>query len=664
MGFVRRFSNFPSVEVLQEIEGIVTVDQTAPGAIAGVSAGVACCIGEFADCSLGVAIDVNGVVTTLPNPTEVISGQDAAVKFGGWDETLGEFGVSGGSGFLEIKNKQFSRLVLVAINVASSHGARVFRKLPTNNGPADATPVVPLVGGVVVAGREFRSGANRVRSCQRVVFSETASFISGVDGAVTSVGAAANQLFTSAGGGFTTVVRPDGTKGLLVGDILVLGQIGGAGALGANADTYRVQAVNSDTTCHLEKMDGTNFDWTTGTNEPWRVHVPACADSGSVALATQSGYRIPSRPLDATIAASTNLQPTVAPPALTASSADALSGLEMRTDPSTGLVYTAAIQAPNAVASASWDALYSTAIDSLLEDDLPEREVNIVWAARSSATIDAKLTSHVLAQKANGVGRIAVVSPSLATVALATAIGDASPGVGANRARERIYDWPGLQTFVGEAVGVPIKGADGLLYTNGILDTPSQSWSAAIMSQLAPERNPGQASDPVKTIMSLAIGIQRGVSGLNINAYKLLKSKGIMGPRNDRDSGRIFQSGVTSSLLPGEAEIYTRRFSFFVEDSVAAFLAPYSKEPMTEALKDKILTALHDFFEELASSNNKTASRIRGFSVNGKDGNTAELSNAGIYVVQYAVEMIPIANTIVQQASVGYGVLNVQQLAG
>jgi hypothetical protein len=664
-GFTRRYSDFPSLEVLQEIEGVVTVDGDPPGVILGISAGVGCCVGEFADMTYAVAISANGVVTTSPQPTEVFGGQDARDKFGPFDETIGEFGGDGGSGYLELANKTFARLVVVPINLASSQGVRIFRDLPTNRSATDPTPVVPLVGGVVLAGREFRSSSNRVRVAQRVLFSEVGAFKSGTDGAITNAGGvAAFQAFGSAAGGFTTVLRPDGINtGVQVGDVLVLGVIGGAGALGANADTYRVRAVTDDDTLSLEKMDGTTFDWTTGTAQPWRIHIASCADTGGENhIGTQAGYRVPARALDATIAIDTNLTPTTVPEALTAQGADSLSGLTMRSAPTTGIVYTAAVQAANAVNGSALDALYVSAIEALIDDDLPEREVNLLWAARSSAVIDTTLKAHTLAQKANGIGRMAVFSPPLDTLTLSTVIGDTTPGVGTNRWREGIYSWPGVRTFIKDAVGFPIKGADGLLYDDGILDTPAASWAIAIMTKLVPERDPGQARDPVKTTMSPILGIQRGVTGLGIEAYKALNRSGIMGARMDRVVGPIFQSGVTRSAIAGEREINVRRFSFFIEDSVAAFLLPYSKEPMSESLKDDIVGGLRGFFDGMAKPSAKGAARIAGFQIDPKTGNTKETARASIYVVKYAVEMIAIAKVIVHIANVGYGVLDIKDL--
>ncbi len=663
MGFVRRFSHMPGVEVLSEIEGTVTVDETPAGQISGISQGVACLIGEFADVTLGVQVSATGVVSTFAQPTEMFGAQDQLNRLGGWDETIGEFGGDHGNGYVELANKAFSRLVVVPINLASSQGARLWRKLPTCTSATVPTPVVPIAGATVPAGREFKSSSNRVRTAKRVEFSSLPEYKSGTDGAVTAAGSgAAFQAFQSAGGGFNTVTRPDGTIGVQLGDIVVIGVIGGAAGLGANADTYRVHAVTDDTHLALEKMDGSSFDWTTASSLPWRIHTADTADSGGLTIITAAGgYLIPCRPLDATIAAATSLSPTIVPPALSATFADPLSGLTLRTDPTTGLVFTSAIQAPNTATNASLIALYSAAIDSLLADDLPEREVNIVWTARMSADglIRAKLDNHVLVQKLSGVGRLALTAPPLDTTTFATVTGDSAPGVGASRAQEQVMNWPGVLTFIPAAVGFNVKGADGLLNKVGVLDVPSTSWAAAIMSQLAPERDPGQSSDPVKTIMSAVLGIQRGVSGLGIDQYKRLKAVGIMAPRNDRSLGMIFQSGVTTSLVAGEKDINRRRYSFFLEDSIAAFLDPFSKEPMSEGLKDRIVGAIHDFLGTQIDGQ-----RALAYEVDPRGGNTKELSNAGIYVVRWAVEMTPIAKTIVQQAAVGLGVIQQQAAVG
>jgi hypothetical protein len=661
-GFVRRFGSFPGAEVLAQIEGVAIIDLPPPGAIEGVGVGVACLVGEFPDVSFGVDISATGVVTTKGHPVELFSTQDMLEKVGGFDKSIGKFGSDMGNGFVELRNKKFSRLVVVPINLASAHGYRVFRKLPGATSATNATPVVPVVGAVVEAGREFKRASTgaRVNNAQRVVFDDEVAFTSGVDGSTVAAAPAGTQVFSSPGSNFATVARPDGTVGVKKGDILVLDVIGA----NANADTYRVFAdasSGSPTDLTVERMNGTGFAFLTLAARPWRIHRGAVADSGPInSIGEAAGYRVPARPLDATIPVDIDLVPSVTPPALTATTADPLSGLAARTDPTTGLAFDANVQAPNAANHASIDALYDLAIDSLLTEELPARDVNILWAARKSNTIRSKLKSHVLASSGVGRGRTAIASPELDELLLATVTGDAAPGVGANRAERVDYSWPGVLTFVPEASGISIGTADGMTTEDGILDVSGDGWLAAVLSNLAPERNPGQARDPVATVLAPILGIQRGVSDLGINEYILLRQRGICGLRIDRRVGPIFQSGVTTSLTSGEKNINRRRFADFIQDSLAERLVFYSKLPVTNALRDEVQAEHEAFGDELLSENNPAAQRIRAFQIDVKSGNTPALEKRGIFVVISRWEMIPTADVIVAQTEIGLGVLNVE----
>lgn len=659
-GFIRRFAQFPPVEVITEIEGVVIVSLTPVGGVEGLGTGTVALVGEFADMTFATAVSALGVVTSDSRPVEVFSGEDMKDKLGGFDETIGEFGSAMGSGFVELRNKRYSRLILVPINLSSTQGARYFRQLPTSAGAADPLPVVPVVAAAVEAGREFKNAANRVKSGVKVIFDDEPEFLTGIDGSVTIGVPAATRPFDSAGSDFNTVVRPDGTLGVKEGDIVVVGQIGGAAGLGANAATYRVNAVALATQLDLELMDGTDFDWVTTAALPFRIHIGETADSNALNAAdAQAGYTVPSRPLDATILVDLVLTPSVVPPAPTQTSWDALSGLGGRTDPVTGLVHVALVQAPNAANDALIDALYDAAVDSLEGEEDPQRDVTIAWSARKSDQIRVKLKSHVLLSSGEGRSRIALTSPELDTLSFNTVIGDAAPGVGANRNQRVIYDWPGLKTFVPEAVGFPLDGADGSKVTDGLMDTTSDGWMASILSQLAPERNPGQARDPVATVMSPAQGIQRGVTGLKISNYKTMRRKGIAGPRVSRRVGAIFQSGITSSLISGEKNINRIRFAGFIEDSLAEALVIFSKDLLTPSLEDDVVVLHEEFFGTLLSEDNPAAARIADFKVDAKGGNTEALRKKGIFVVQSQVEMLITADFIVGQIEVGLGVLNV-----
>ena len=215
-GFNRRFSYFPTVDQIMQIEGGVIVSLPPAGSIRGQATGVVALVGEFADCTYGVAVDEDGTVTTSPQPVEIFSNADLVNKLGGWDETLGDFGASMGNGFVELRNKSFSRLVVVPINLAGGKGIRLWRELPTNTAADDALPVVPVLAAVVEAGRQFASAGNLVRLMQRVQFTASEPIASGVDADTTTQIAAATQSVTMASGDFVN-------DGVQEGDILVLG---------------------------------------------------------------------------------------------------------------------------------------------------------------------------------------------------------------------------------------------------------------------------------------------------------------------------------------------------------------------------------------------------------------------------------------------------------
>lgn len=826
-GFIRRFGFFPGTEVISAIEGVVIVDLPPPGAINGQNVGVACPIGEFADMTFATSVDASGNVTTKPQPTEIFSGADLIGKLGGFDETIGEFGGSLGNGFASLRNKSYSRLICVPVNLASAKGVRYFRDLPLNRAQSDATPVVPVQAGTIVAGREFRDGAGRIRIGARKTFTNLPTIAVGTGGETIAGGAAATQLFTSGGAaqqvwqvaaagptfvdqttgfndptaanwtvfpvgelvtdyaaigsavpfgrvtmfntggtqgvggvvvweywngaawtaltgvvdgttGFTAAVsanpqiltftipsdwatttlnvvtayyirarittiyttnpiysqgfvggvdwtliaRPDGTLGAHKGDILVIGNNNaGAKQPVAESGTFRVQTDPvSGVNITLERLDGANFTFTFQTNVPWRLHyasdadtapvlIPGAATPGGYAAADIGGYTTPTRPItnptggntDGNYTAGDVIVPASVPPATTGSSWDVLGGLGGRIMPTGGggLAFTAAVQKINAPASASIDALYLSCFDSLLSDMDPARSVNIVWSARKSLAIRNKGKSHVLDSSSRGVGRCFIGCPDLATVIPTTVLGDADPGVGANRNERVDFTWPGVLTFVPEAVNFRLKTADGQTTIDGILDDSCDSWLASVFSNLPPERNPGQAAPPVPDTLAGILGIQRGVDPalLDMNLYIQFKAKGICAIRMDRTVGPIFQSGVTTSLLSGESDINRRRFADFVQDSMAARLVQLSKLPITNQFKDSVGSEAVGFLNELLSPNNPAAQRIDDFSYDDKSGNTPTTLAKNIFVIIVRVKMTPTANDIVLQTEIGNGVL-------
>jgi hypothetical protein len=674
-GFVRRFTNFPPDDVITAIEGINIIDLPPPGSIAGVNQNIVALVGEFADMSFATAIDSAGVITTSIEPTEIVTGQDLVNKLGGFDFSLGQFGQDCGNGLVELRNKSFGRLVVAPVNLASAAGVRLWRQLATNKSATDPTPIIPTAGASVPAPLTFVQTATpieRLNIAGRVSFTGEEAYRTAVDGATTTAASAATQTLTSASAAFTTLSRSDGKIGVEIGDVVVLGVIGGAGALGTNAATYRVTAIPTATTLTLQTLDATNFVLTTGAAQPYRVHPGGSADSfgagASSALSSQGTFTVRVRPLtngagtgasnsDGTWATGTAITPLVAPPSASATTWDVLSGLAGKVGPTTAVPFTTALQAPNAAQSASLDAAYSAALDSLLFDNVPASEVAHVWCARKSSTIRSLVRAHVLKTSSNGVGRTSSISPALnltVTTALSTVTGDTDPGVGANRDERVFYHWPPVKTFVPEAVGVYIKRADG---TDGIIDCTGDGWMSSIMGNLAPERNPGESSEVTKTVLAPVLGYATNVPALDINAFKLMRLRGISGIRIDKTVGPVFQSGVTTSLTSGQKNINRRKIADFIEDSMGAAFKPYSKLPLSDQMKDAVVGQADDFLSDMLSADNRSRQRINGYLLDEKSGNTPSSESKGIFVLIIKVRTTPTADFIVLQFSVGDGVV-------
>jgi len=195
------------------------------------------------------------------------------------------------------------------------------------------------------------------------------------------------------------------------------------------------------------------------------------------------------------------------------------------------------------------------------------------------------------------------------------------------------------------------------------LDVPFNGYFASVLSNLPVERNPGQAAAPVPTILASVLGIQRGVSKLELNDYITLRERGVAALRLDRNSGPIIQSGITTSLTSGEKNINRRRVADYIQDSLAAALTPFSKLPLTTQNKDSAVSVVDAFLSELKSDNNPAAQRIADYSVDDQSGNTPDLERKGIFVIIVRVRSLATGDFIVLQTEVGEGVTTITQLA-
>jgi len=240
-----------------------------------------------------------------------------------------------------------------------------------------------------------------------------------------------------------------------------------------------------------------------------------------------------------------------------------------------------------------------------------------------------------------------------------TVVGDTAPGVGATRHERVFYTWPGAVLSVPEAVETRLKTADGLTTIDGLLDVGFDSLLVSLLSNLPPENNPGQSLEPVPSLLAPVLGMQRGITRLELGDYVALKNRGVAALRMDRTVGPVLQSGITSSLVSGQRNIARRRMADFIEDSLAQRLVQYSKAMLTDANKDNALGEVDDFMASLLNLVNPARQRIKRYSVDDKSGNTLESEAKGIYVIIVKARTLVSGDAIVVQAEIGENVLSV-----
>lgn len=672
-GFIRRFGYFPGTSELTAIEGVVIVDSPPVGGISGVGTGCVAVVGECLDQSYACKVSAAGLVSRDIRPVEIFSGTDLVDKVGGFDSELGDFGSEMGNLFVELRNKQFKRLVVSPVDLLTpasgdTYGVRMWRSLPTNTSATDVTPITAVLPASAAAGTEFRTGSDRVKLAQKVSFTAKTPKCTAVDGVteVSSGGWTGGPPVTNTVATITSASAAFVANGVSEGDVVVIGSLAaasGANLVCAGAGLLRVVSVDSATQITVQKMDGSVFtnttDWQAGTALAFRVHYASDADTGADHQYNESaGYTVLAMPITADVARRTTLTPLYPASAASATNWEALSGLSMRThytgDTTNGLTYTSVIQAPNATLSSGMRSRYQASLDALLNDDDPTNIINIVTLARKdgAGTLKTSLKAHCLTASSRGLTRIGVISPTLDYLSLSNVISSSGEGVGVLRDERLIYSWPACRTYIPEASGVSIATSDGSTTTDGILDTSMDTWVAALLSNLQPELNPGQASDPVPTVFASIIGYARGTPKLDLSSYILLKQYGICGLRMTRESGPILQSGVTTSLTAGRKNINRRRMADFIQDSLAARYAQMSKQLATRAKKDALASETDAFYADLLSENNPAAQRIDSYLVDDKSGNTPTLSAAGVHVIISKVKMLATLDTIVAQTEV------------
>jgi len=296
------------------------------------------------------------------------------------------------------------------------------------------------------------------------------------------------------------------------------------------------------------------------------------------------------------------------------------------------------------------ETAYITALNTLLNDSKPANEVSVVSSARhrdNIVTATGGLRDNAQTASAKGRGRIALVAPPLGT-AHANAISASAPGVGNYGLSDRvIYCYPGSNAYYPEIPSAYISSA-----SDGMLDWPAEPEMASILSQLPPERNPGEQTEYINHVQAT----ETGVTGLTRAKYEAYRANGIAALRIDPVTGVQFQSGVTSvnpSTYPQLRNIYRRRMADHIQDSLAAALVAFNKSLNTPSKRSAIRGEIEAFLMGLLSANNPEMQRIAAYRVDENSGNTPARLAQGIVVFIIEVQLLSTMDFLALQVTAG-----------
>jgi len=315
------------------------------------------------------------------------------------------------------------------------------------------------------------------------------------------------------------------------------------------------------------------------------------------------------------------------------------------------------LNASAALSEAAIDVAYQTALDSTLDPNAVTRECNIIYSARQSNLVRRALRQNALDASANGLfGRVTIVRPPLGTTKTAAKSTVAEPGVGATRDQRVIYTWPGVSTFVPVIAQRGSAGGVGFTAT-GNVDVGADGFLASVLSQLAPEENPGQLTSFTGAINSFdSLAVAQGL--LTVTDYIAFKAAGICALRMD-DGTAIFQSGVTSVdplITPSLVRISRRRMADYIQDTLARRAKGFGKKLSTAVRRKALSGEIRQFLIGLLAANNPGTQRISGFTVDDKTANTPELLAAGMFRIIANVRTLSSLDSIVIATTVGESV--------
>jgi hypothetical protein len=305
------------------------------------------------------------------------------------------------------------------------------------------------------------------------------------------------------------------------------------------------------------------------------------------------------------------------------------------------------VVACTALTEAQIDAAYQTAFDATVDVNGVSKVANITYSARQSNACRRMVRQNAIDASSQGCyGRICCMRPPVGTsktVAMSTAV----PGNKAYRSDRVVYNFPAVKVQVPAIARIGTSGGAGFT-ADGIVTVGSDGVAASIMSQLAPEENPGQAT----SFAGYVIGLEDSAAGLTMDDYKAFKAAGICAPNMDGGEFEL-QSGcvnVDPLTYPNLKNINRRRIADYIQDSLAQRAKAYSKKLQTLRRRIAVANEQTAWLQGLVNGE-----RIEGFTVSTAR-NTNDTRARGLFYVKHSVRTLSDFASIVIESEVGESV--------
>lgn len=686
-GFVRRFTSFPSISTLAEIEGIDIVDLIPPGIFLGVQTGTLGLVGEWPRGPFEpTSVDGERTIDTTYGGFSLSIADPLSFSSGSYTNPF-----SNGNAFAWLKNKRFNRLVLQRVNMDLAEGVAV--QLTASGTVAATGSITTIVQANISDGETFtlndginaaitfefdQSGTNTPAPGNvEIDISGDTSADDVASSIETAINGVAGILLITASASTNTVSLTNDNGGAQGNQVItetvsdtgfiVAGMAGGTGA------TVLTSAITLPAGIRVRDASAPNVEFALSRDVTFASGTSLITAGFTAYSATATSYA--TRTVSGVPVYSTRNTPEAAVGDVDSADAqDLLRGgfgvgsanptfvISVSTGAVDGSTANTAVLTP--LTSAVIDTRYESAINALSPGDATTDPINIVASARQSSAIRSALVQNATDSSSVGVGRIALLRPPIGTT-LTSAVTDTDPGVGANRSDRAVYCVPHFRQRVAE---ISILDPNETIAGEDIL-VGADAAMATLVSLLEPETNPGQSTqgDFPGGLLNFIQELERGLTGgandptrFTLQNYTTFRAEGIAALRRSPQLNEwVFQSGVTAidpAISPQLRDISRRRMADFIQDSLAAIALRYNKLPRTASNTDSLLGELTDFLETLLSANNPSQQRIADFSVDGRTGNTLALQEQGIFVVQIEVQLLGTLDKIVLQTTIGAGV--------